>query len=79
MARNDEATTATLTEHLAATDNPKASEPAERTHRKDHRGVWVEDDYEALDEDPTKYGVKCSCGETFDTWQKAIGHHESEH
>jgi predicted RNA-binding protein YlxR (DUF448 family) len=77
MAEDNDATDATLTEILRTRDNPDASEPAKRTHRKDHRGVWVEDDYEALEDDPRNYSVECSCGETFDTWQKAIDHYDN--
>ena len=75
MARNS----ASLTEYLTAMDNPDASEPAKRTHREDHRGVWVEEGYEVLDEDPSDYRVECECGESFSTWQKAEDHTGREH
>lgn len=80
MADHPKKSTALLTEHLAARDNPEGSEPAARTHRVDGRNVWTPDTYETLDSDPDEYRVECEvCGETFGSWGRAAEHAETEH
>jgi hypothetical protein len=80
MATSNNTTDATLTEHLPASDNHDDSidGAAEITYARDGNGVWRTDSGESIDE-VTRYGVKCACGETFDTWQKATEHAEEEH
>jgi len=80
MAQNTDATDATLTENLPAADNQDDSieGAAEITYARDGNGVWRTDSGESVSE-ITRYGVECSCGETFDTWQKATNHAENQH
>ena len=80
MEQNN-ATMATLTEHLSAADNTDDSidGAAKITHTQNGKGVWQTDDGEGLDEDPDEYCVVCSCGESFGSWGKAIHHVEAEH
>jgi uncharacterized protein (DUF2147 family) len=82
MAQNTTATTdATLTEHLPAADNQDDSieSAAKITHiYNSAEGMWQTDSGESVNE-IASYGVECSCGETFDTWQKATKHAENQH
>lgn len=79
MKQTTDTTDATLTEHLPAADN--VYDEPEGAAKIDHIKVghsWQTDDGESVDE-VTRYGVECSCGETFDTWQAATEHAESQH
>jgi len=81
MAQNNAATDATLTEHLPAAENQDDSidGAAKITYyHNDATGLWQTDDGEPVDE-ITRYGVACSCGETFDSWGAATQHAEEDH
>jgi len=80
MTEATETTDATLTEHLPAADNYDDSidGAAKITHAVDGRGVWSPDDGESVEE-VTRYGVRCSCGEGFDSWGEATKHVEEWH
>ena len=79
MEQNN-ATMATLTEHLSAVENTYDSidGAAKITHRQ-IKGVWQTDDGERLEDDPDEYCVVCSCGEEFRICGNAIYHVEEEH
>ena len=79
MEQNN-ATMATLTEHLSAADNTDDSidGAAKITHIQNGKGVWQIDDGERLEDDPDEYRVECSCGEEFGSWGNAIRHAEEE-
>lgn len=81
MARNTNATDATLTEYLSAVDNTDESidGPAKITHIVDGRGLWTADEGEGLDEDPDEYRVECSCGDAFGSWGAATRHVDEAH
>ena len=80
MEQNN-ATMATLTEHLSAADNTDDSidGAAKITHVRNGADVWRTDDGQELEDDPDEYSVECSCGESFGSWGKAIHHAEEEH
>ena len=80
MEQNN-ATMATLTEHLSAADNTDDSidGAAKITHIQNGKGVWQIDDGERLEDDPDEYCVVCSCGESFDFCGLAIYHVDEEH
>ena len=79
MEQNN-ATMATLTEHLSAARNTDDSidGAAKITHTQNGKGVWQIDDGERLEDDPDEYRVECSCGEEFANWGNAIRHAEEE-
>jgi len=79
MSQKINTTDATLTEYLPAADNTDPSiDGAATIDYINVNGMWQTDDGESVDE-VTRYGVKCSCGETFDTWQAATRHAEEQH
>ena len=77
---HNNATMATLTEHLSAADNTDDSidGAAKITHVRNGAGVWQTDDGEGLEDDPDEYRVECSCGEEFANCGNATRHAEEE-
>ena len=79
MEQNN-ATMATLTEHLSAVENTYDSiDGAAKITHIQIKGVWQIVAGEGLEEDPDEYCVVCSCGEEFGSWGKATDHVEEEH
>jgi len=74
---HNNATMATLTEHLSAADNTDESfeGAAKITHIQNGAGVWQIDGGDDLEEDPDEYRVECSrCGAEFGSWGTATRH-----
>ena len=79
MEAQNASTDATLTEYLPAGQNADPSiTGAAKIENIKVGNSWQTDEGESLHE-VTRYGVECSCGETFDTWGEATKHVDESH